>query len=80
MDTSSDDRIGFDFTDFLVIQDLVNYAERRFRKILRAMEKAIDIRKKWMEMCLQKEIVRICFFCSILSIFSYIVLKYSISF
>ena len=61
MDKSSYVRFGLDTKDHQIIQELVYYAESRFKKILMAMDrlsKGDEIHYNWMQSNLRMELVR----------------------
>jgi hypothetical protein len=60
MDKSLNVRVGLDMQSFMIIQELVNYAESRFKKILLAMgnvSKIPELDHNWMQSGLRKELV-----------------------
>ena len=65
MDKSFTMRVGLNTRDNQIIQDLVYYAESRFKKILLTIVKLLkgqDIPHNWMQTCLRKELVCFSFF------------------
>lgn len=55
------DRVGLYALDQHMIQDVVHYAEERFKTILHAMDKSPEKNRVWMENCLCKELVSVFF-------------------